>query len=173
MTGYKYPAYAPARRLARSCTEQQIKQYYTECYTGGECSAFSVSGAQAQCGACLTPTELSASEYGPLLRVGNPNAYFYQTNVAGCEELLGETACAPKMQIEFMCEYLACADSCPLNPGSGYYDALYRCMNDARGAQCSQEQAAAACLTSAANVTACSGANFEQQFLAIAKVFCL
>lgn len=173
MTGYKYPSYVPARQLKHSCTEQAIRQYYTDCYVGGDCSAFGISGAEAQCGACLTPTELSATSYGPLLRIGNPNAYFYQTNTAGCEELLGETACAPKMQVEFLCEYLACADSCPLNPGSGYYDALYRCMQSAQTSQCSQEKTAATCLTSAANVTACGGNSFEEQFIAIAKVFCL
>ncbi len=173
MAGYQYPGYVPARRLQHSCTLDAIKQYFDECYRGGECAAFEISGAQAQCGACLAPTELNATAYGPLLRVGSPNAYFYDTNVAGCEELLGETACAPKMQVEFLCGYLSCADSCPLNSGSGYYDALFRCMNDAKSSQCNQEHAAAICLTNAANVAACSGNSFEEQFIAIAKVFCL
>jgi hypothetical protein len=172
MAGYKYPTYVPARHVQHSCTEQAIQQYFTDCYTGGDCSAFGLSGAQAQCGACLTPTELSAAAYGPLLRVGTPNAYIYETNVAGCEELLGETNCAPKMQVEFLCEYLACTDSCPLRDGSGYYDALYRCMTDARTTQCSQEQKAATCLTNTASAAACCGSSFQEQFLAIAKVFC-
>jgi hypothetical protein len=173
MTGHKYPSYVPARRMARSCTEQAIQQYFKDCYQGGECSAFNITGSQAQCGTCLAPTELSATAYGPLLRVGTPNAYFYETNVAGCEELMGETSCAPKMQVEFLCEYLSCVDSCPLKDGSGYYDAMYRCMDNARTSQCSQEHTAATCLTNASAAAACSGATFEQQFIAIAKVFCL
>lgn len=173
MAGYKYPNYVPARRLSHSCSEQAIQLYFTDCYVGGECSAFGITGTQAPCGACLAPTELSAQTYGPLLRLGTPNAYFYQTNVAGCEDLMGETSCAPKMQVEFLCEYLACEDSCPLNDASGYYDAMYRCMNDARSTQCSQQQAAATCLTNTASAAACSGADFQEQFIAIAKVFCL
>lgn len=172
VTDDAYPAYVPARRLPGSCTEADIAQYYTDCYAGKSCAAFDVGGALAKCGACLAPTELSATAYGPLLRVGKPNAYFYETNVAGCEELQGETACAPKMQTEFFCKYLACNTSCPITDASGYYDALYRCMNAAQDSACADRHAAAICLTSADKAAACSGATFQEQFLNIAKAFC-
>jgi len=169
MTGYAYPSYVPARRIAKSCTEQAIQQYFADCYSGANCTAFQTGGAQAQCGACLAPTDMSAAAYGPLLKAGPASAYYYETNIAGCEELVGEVNCAPKMQVEFLCEYLSCLDACT----TATFNATFQCMDAARTSQCSQQQAAAACLTSSASVAACSGSTFEAQFIAIAKVFCL
>ncbi len=171
MAGYTFPAYKPARHIANACTDQAIQQYYTDCYSAGNCTAFSASGAFATCGACLEPTLLTDSSYGPILAVGNTNPPFYETNVAGCEELVGATSCAPKMQIAFLCEYNSCASSCPLLNASSY-DALFKCMDSARASTCAQQDTASHCLTTSAQVAACSGSTFQAQFLAIAKIFC-
>ena len=172
MKDYSYPSYKPARHVTNACTEQAIQKYYAECYATASCAAFESSGSLSQCGACLTPTALSSSSYGPLLKMGTSTAYFYETNVAGCEELVGEVNCAPKMQAEFLCEYYACEDSCPITDNASY-NSLFQCMSTAQASSCASLRTAANCLTSSAHVAACSGSTFEAQFLAIAKVFCM
>ncbi len=174
MSGYGYPAYKPARRLGGSCTEQAAQQYYTACYSNGDCAAFQPGGAQAACGACLAPSSLGAAQYGPLIKLGTDTQYLAQTNVAGCIELMGEPDCAPYMQVAALCEYFACAAGCPITD-SASYQAEMNCMTQARGTVCLAAQAAAVCIRDPAHVTACSssGSGFEGQFLAVARVFCV
>lgn len=166
-----YPPYIPARHMPGSCTDQAIIDYYENCYQYGECSSFMTGGAYETCGACLTPSDLTASSLGPFLTMGHGTLLAIETNVAGCEEILGETACAPKMQIEFLCEYGACAENCPVTDYNSF-NGLLQCMATALGSQCVSEHAAAQCLKSASNAGACTGSNFQEQFAAVAKVFC-
>jgi hypothetical protein len=149
-----------------------VQQYYTSCYLAGDCAAFRTGGAQAACGACLAPTDLGASAYGPLLTLGSGSNYLYETNMAGCIELEGEAACAARLQVAALCEYYACAASCPITD-SASYQLETQCMMNARSTACSSEQSAAVCITNVAHATACSGGGFEGQFLAIGKVFCV
>jgi len=155
-----------------SCSEQAIAQYYTDCYEQKNCVDFALSGSLALCGACLTPSTLTESSYGPLLTVGDSAPYFSQINVAGCEEVLGDHNCPAKMQVEFFCEYWACANNCA-SADTTSYDPLFACMNVAVSGSCAGEHAAAQCLTNSANAAACSGSSFQERFIAVAKVFCL
>ena len=172
MNGQTFPAYIPARHMPGSCTEQAITDYYNNCYLSGECAVFMTGGPYETCGACLAPTELTASSLGPLLRVGTGSLPALETNVAGCEEILGEVACAPKMQIEFLCQYVACANNCPLNDYDSF-NGLFQCMATAVTSQCASQHTAAQCLKSASDAAPCSGSSFQEQLTAVAKVFCL
>lgn len=172
MSGFAYPGYVPARHLPGSCTEQVIKRYYTDCVTNNQCTSFVPGAADAGCGACLYPTELSAKSYGPLLKIGTSTAFFYQTNIDGCEALIGQTGCAPKMQVDLLCQYNACANNCPLVERAGI-QSMQQCMSTAMASQCSAEHAAASCLSDSSAAFACWGSDFQAQFVTIAKVFCL
>ena len=172
MSGQTYPAYVPARHLRGSCTEQTIVDYYNVCYLLGECAAFMKGGPYEACGACLAPSELTASSLGPLLQVGAGALEALETNVAGCEEILGEVACSAKMQVEFLCQYGACANNCPLTDFASF-NGLLQCMTTAITSQCADQHAAAQCLKSASNAAPCSGTSFQEQFSAVAKVFCV
>ena len=172
MSGQAYPPYIPARHLRGSCTEQTILDYYNICYLLGECSAFMKGGPYETCGACLAPSELTASSFGPLLRVGVGALEALETNVAGCEEILGEVACSANMQVEFLCQYGACANSCPVTD-SASFDGLLQCMTAAITSQCASQHTAAQCLKNASNAAPCSGSSFQEQFTAVAKVFCI
>ncbi len=171
MAGFVYPAYKPARRQAGSCSEQAIQDFYTTCYSNGDCAAFQPGGARASCGACLGFTPLDASQYGPVVKLGSDAQYLAETNMAGCIELVGEPDCAARMQVAALCEYYACAAGCPLADTSSY-QALMDCMAQARATVCTSAQSAAACIRDAAHVSACSGPSFETQFAAVARVFC-
>ncbi len=173
MTGYTYPAYAPARRLGGSCTEADVQSYITNCYRKGICTEFQGSGAKAACGECIKPTFASEAAYGPLIRFGEGNKSLDQTNMAGCIELMGEADCAKKMMVSTLCEYAACADNCPLVPDTVSYNALSGCMVNARSTSCAAAQAAAVCITDSAHVAACTGSGFEGQLLALGRVFCV
>jgi len=171
MTGASFPSYIPARSMPGSCTGQAISQYYADCYQGGDCSAFNQGGALELCGTCLAPTQLNAATYGPLLKLGEGSLYILETNVAGCEELMGEGDCAPKMQVDFLCEIGACSHNCPLVDSSSY-ELLFSCLDAAATGTCSGKRAAVACLKSSSNAAACSGSGFQNQFMAVARVFC-
>jgi len=171
VSGRVFPAYIPARHMPGSCTEQAILDYYVTCYQSGECAAFMTGGPYATCGACLAPSELTASSLGPLLQLGPGSAYAIETNVAGCEEILGEVACAPKMQAEFLCQYAACTSNCPLDNYDSY-NALYQCMATALTMQCASQHKSAQCLQLASDAAPCTGSNFQEQFIAVSKTFC-
>ena len=172
MTGTNYPPYIPALYSPGACTEQAISQYYAEgCYQK-DCAEFSLSGSYALCGGCLSPSILTAGNYGPVLKIGDGDQYFWQLNVPGCEQILGERSCAAKMQLEFFCEYWACASNCASADATSFVP-LFTCMNQAVSGTCASQHAAAQCLTSSANAAACTGSSFQEQFIAVAKVFCL
>ncbi len=172
MSGQSYPPYIPARHMAGSCTEQALAQYYTDCYEGNSCSAFVLGGTEELCGACLAPSAVNSSAYGPLLELGSGPLHALEPNVAGCEEILGESSCAPAMQQEFLCEYGACVDNCPISDSSSFND-LFICMSNALAGTCASQHAAAQCIKDAGNVSACIASGFQAQFIAVAKVFCL
>jgi hypothetical protein len=172
MAGYSYPTYKPARRLFGSCSEQDVQDYYADCYVKGSCTAFLAGGSKAACGACLAPTSVDAAEYGPLLRLGSPTSPLDVTNMAGCIELMGEADCAKKMMISSLCEFYACSDNCPATD-SASYQSLMTCMMNARSTACTAAQSAAVCIKDSAHVAACSGSGFDGQFFALARVFCV
>jgi len=172
MNGFAYPAYVPARQLRGSCTEQAIRQYYTDCINNDSCAAYLPGGAEAKCGACLNPSELGSQSYGPLLKAGTTWFYFYEVNVSGCQELVGEVECAPKIQVEFLCRFNSCSSNCPL-ANFADFDPLMQCMNQADTQTCTAENAAANCLKDQNNTYSCWGSGFQSQFLAVARVFCL
>lgn len=171
MTGYSYPSYHSAKRVASACTDAQIEAYYSDCFTSGNCTAFKSGGASASCGACLLPTSLDSASYGPLLKLGDEVAYLSATNLAGCIELVGEPECAKKIQIAQLCEYYACASSCKITDEASY-QAEIQCMTAARNGVCEAAEDAAVCITSSAHVAACSGASLKTQFVVTATVFC-
>lgn len=171
MSNFSYPAYHSAKRIAMACSDPEVENYYTDCFTGGNCSAFRAGGASASCGQCLLPASLASDTYGPLLKLGSETAYLSATNLAGCIELVGEPECAKKIQIAQICEYEACKDSCPITDQASY-QAQMNCMMAARDGVCAQVQKNAVCITSSAHVAACSGASLKVQFQAVATVFC-
>ncbi len=172
MSGYTYPQYVPARRLKGSCTTQTIGQYYDDCIVNDNCDAYLPGGKEETCGACLNPTTLESTSYGPVLKAGNDWTYFYEVNTAGCLELLGETACAPKVQAKFLCHYGACKSNCALATTADF-DPLMQCMSNADNETCAAAVSAADCVKDSKNLDLCTGPGFMSQFFAVASAFCL
>jgi hypothetical protein len=172
MDGYSYPKYKPARAMPGGCTLTELESYYTDCFRGGNCTAFKSGGKSAQCGSCLAPSELDADSFGPLIKLGSATAYVTSTNLSGCIELQGEPNCAQKIQIAQLCEYHACAESCPIGDQSSYQSQM-SCMLSARESACSDEQASAVCIADSAHVAACSAGDLQGQFINVARVMCM
>jgi len=173
MSSFVYPAYVSAQHMAASCTSALAAQYYTDCFSNGNCTDFQAGGAYETCGACLTATPLAgSSQYGPLLLYGSSSASMYELNLAGCIELMGEAACAAKYQVAQLCAVNACVNNCPISDQASL-NALLQCTTTARTTVCAAQQAATNCIANSATVTSCTGATFQAQFLALATVFCV
>jgi hypothetical protein len=172
MSTFTPPAYVPARRLGGSCTAAQISDYYTSCFTGGNCAAYLTGGAAQACGTCLAGSDFGSSSYGPLFRYGTSPFLMYETNTGGCIELQGEPACAQKIQAAQLCEQYACAANCPVSDQASY-NAMVACKSTARTGTCTTLMAAAVCIMDPAHSTACGGADFQSLFLNMARVFCV
>jgi hypothetical protein len=170
MSGFSYPSYHPASRAASTCTDDELEGYFADCYSSGNCAAFQAGGVSAGCGSCLLPTNLDSPNYGPLLKLGTDAAYLSSTNLAGCIELVGEPACAAKIQKSQLCEYRACEHCGP--SGTGSYRAQMDCMIESRSGVCATAQTEAICIQSSAHLAACSGSSSKTQFMTVAKVFC-
>jgi len=172
MSGFTPPAYVPARDLGGSCTEAQISDYYTACFTGGNCAAYQTGGAAKACGDCLSASTLGSASYGPLLVYGSSTFPVVETNTGGCIELLGEAACGQKIQAAQMCEQSACASNCPVTDQASY-NAFTTCKVLARSGTCAPFESAAVCIMDPAHSTACGGIDFQNLFLNMARVFCV
>jgi len=169
MGAWTPPAYVPARQTPGACTTAQIQRFYDDCLMGSDCSAFEESGADADCGACMWPSPLDSSTWGPVLEVNPRPFYRWENNTAGCHELLraSNRDCAEKMQTAQNCAREACIDVCNVT-GQPYND----CVIEARTSSCTTYTTEATCITSQADLDACSGTGFEQIVLAQGEVFC-
>jgi hypothetical protein len=173
MSGYVYPAYVPARHLGGNCTDALVLQYYTDCSGNNNCAVFLPGGANEACGACMSGTPVAGSStYGPVLTYGSTSVTVSETNLAGCLELMGEANCAAKYQLAQLCVQYACADSCPIIDQTSY-SLFAQCQQNARTTVCANQVAATTCITNPTDGAACSGADFQAQFLAIGHVFCV
>ena len=172
MSSYVYPAYVPARHSASSCTPSLVSQYYTDCFSGTDCSDFQSGSAHENCGACLAETGLQESTYGPILTYGSNTASMFEINLAGCIELMGEPGCAAKYQKAQLCAINACLANCPISDQASL-TALQSCMASTKTTVCANLQAATNCIAKNTTVTACTGADFAAQYLALGSAFCV
>ncbi len=169
MSQWTPPVYVPARQTQGACSTAQLQRFHDDCLMGTDCSAFESGGADENCGACMWPSALGAATWGPVLEVNPRPFYRWENNTAGCHELLrtANRNCAEKMQAAQNCARDACVDVCDVS--SAAYNA---CVIDARTSVCQDFTSAAACITSQADLDACSGDTFEQIVLAQGEVFC-
>jgi hypothetical protein len=161
------PKYVPARPAQAVCADTEVQDYIAQCMHGTNCAAFEPGGASAACGQCLSPTPLSAASLGPILEILPAPFYRWETNFAGCIELLGAKECAAKLQALTACTSAACSSGC--DPTTTTYDT---CVVQARTASCSSYAQQASCLTDSSMASRCSGTDFTTSVLAAARVFC-
>jgi hypothetical protein len=167
MSSWTPPAYVPAAPAQQVCSVAQIGRFYDDCLMGPDCSAFDVGGADAECGACMWPSPIDGSSYGPVLEVAPRPNYRWESNTAGCIEILGEAACAESIQAAQACAREACLDTCgAMSPG------FNDCATRARTTVCQTYTAASACISSAATSAACGGNGFREIVLALGAIFC-
>ncbi len=169
MSAWTPPDYVPARQTPGACTTAQLQRFHDDCLMGSDCSAFESGGDDEDCGACMWPSALDASRWGPVLEVNPRPFYRWENNTAGCHELLraANRDCAEQIQVAQNCAREACLDVCDVT-GAAYS----ACVVEARTAVCEDYTATATCITSADDLAACSGDTFEQIVLAQGEVFC-
>jgi len=161
------PAYVSARADPGACTTAQIQRYYDDCLVDASCADFEAGGDDEECGACLQPTPLGASSWGPILELNPRPFYRWESNLAGCIELLGETDCAEKIAAAQACAREACTAGCGVTHPD--YSA---CVDEARAGVCAEYEAAAVCIVDPEHSAQCSGSGFEGLVLAYGEVFC-
>jgi hypothetical protein len=167
MSTWEPPPYVPARAAVQVCTEATIRQYFTDCMEGADCSAFQPGGEHAACGECMTATPVGEAQYGPLVLSG----IVRETNLAGCIELMGEEDCPVHLQAQSVCEREACSDNCPVTDAASL--TLYQqCQQDARYGVCDSYRQAAVCIAELTHREACTGDSFEDALVATGMVFC-
>jgi hypothetical protein len=170
MSSWTPPAYTPARPAADVCTDEEIRNYYSQCLLKGDCEDFEDEGASAACGTCMTPTALGAAAYGPvLLTKDDDGSKFWNSNVPGCVELVGNAKCAAKMQTADRCASEACSSCLANTTDYAPYDA---CLAAARKGACAQYVKGTNCITDPSHLIQCRGSTFEQLVGALGKVFC-
>ncbi len=169
MSDWEAPAYVPARTQSSACTEELVEQYFeNDCQAGG-CEEFEDGGEHEACGTCLAPSALDDSERGPVLTFRENSVSSFETNAAGCVELMGDEDCAAKLQALDDCTREACRASCEITD-SASHAAYSTCREEARTGECAEQQAAAICLSNDA-ATACGGKPGDL-FVSLGKVFC-
>ncbi len=161
------PDYVAARADPGACTTAQIQRYYDDCLVDVSCAAFEAGGDDEECGACLEPTALDAASWGPILELNPRPFYRWESNLAGCIELLGETDCAVKIAAAQACAREVCTVGCGVTHPD--YSA---CIDEARAGECAEYEAAAVCIMDPDHVEQCSGSGFEGLVLAYGEVFC-
>ncbi|MBN2197575.1 MAG: hypothetical protein JW751_32650 [Polyangiaceae bacterium] len=161
------PDYVAARADPGACTTAQIQRYYDDCLVDASCADFEEGGDDEDCGACLAPTPLGAASWGPILELNARPFYRWESNLAGCIELLGESDCAEKIAAAQACAREVCTIGCGLTHPD--YSA---CIEEARASECAEYEAAAVCIMDPQHVEQCSGSGFEGLVLAYGEVFC-
>ncbi len=161
------PDYVAARADPGACTTAQIQRYYDDCLVDVSCADFEAGGDDEECGACLEPTALDAASWGPILELNPRPFYRWESNLAGCIELLGEADCAENIAAAQACAREVCTAGCGVTHPD--YSA---CIDEARAGECAEYEAAAVCITDPEHVEQCSGSGFEGLVLAYGEVFC-
>ena len=183
------PAYVHAAPHQNACSPQLIADYYTQCLgsaaTAQTCAPWTNTpdAAHQVCVACLV-TPATASAYGPVVQTTYGNIIVSESNLAGCIELADPAglACATALQDRTDCDEAACTPQCPIVDDASFQQ-WQTCENNADNAasscgayfqatSCAASEmpdggVAAACFPAAANPT------FEDDYDAIAPVFCL
>jgi hypothetical protein len=169
-----------------ACTVLLLNDYYTSCL-GPQASATTCDQAwgagedtqHATCQSCIL-TQSSATKWGALVdySLGGDagEGGIVSVNVAGCIEILdpSQLPCAESVQQADECEHAACDAVCPVNDAASFANweacvnasANGECLTYATSAQCESGEdsgPAAACVT---------GSDFQDQFMAVATVFC-
>jgi hypothetical protein len=181
------PPYHPAQaREPTACSALLLNDFYQSCLgpasSNDACQQGWGAGADTAhqtCESCLlTPT--SASAWGPLVSYGAAGdagtGGTVSVNVAGCVEILdpSQVSCATAVQQADECQHQACDATCPVTDSTSFGD-WQACVAAAAQGECSGHLQAAACVNGedAGPAAACvDGQSFEDQFLAIATVFC-
>jgi hypothetical protein len=164
-----------------ACTTALIADFYASCLgpsaSTTACNPTWGTGedtAHQTCQGCLVTPE-SAATWGALVSFGST----VSLNVAGCIELLDPGApgvtCATFVQQADECEHRACDATCPVTDDASF--ANWRaCVSAAGTSVCAAYAGPAGCAQSqhdAGPALRCvNGATFEEQYAAIAAVFC-
>jgi hypothetical protein len=171
------PAYIPAHRQVGACTDQQITDFYTNCFDTGHtkamCDTFK-AGATA-CAACIEGPS-TASTWAASVTHGG----VVTINVGGCMEILGGADgldCAHKSQASEACDNAACDATCPVTDDASFQ--LYlACIQQAAANGCSATATAVqTCETALGNgdggaVICTQGSNFQDIYTNVVPVFC-
>jgi hypothetical protein len=169
-----------------ACNALLLNDYYTNCLgpssSQDACNQEWGAGedpAHATCQSCiLTPS--SATVWGPLIDYGTGGdggaGGTVALNVAGCVEILdpSQLVCATSVQVADECQHAACDTSCPVTDVASYTD-WQACIDAAGTGECVAYLQSAACVNAedAGPAAACvTGQTFEDEFFAIADVFC-
>jgi hypothetical protein len=184
-------AYHSARAVQPlACSTLLIHDYYASCLdpssTLDGCNQSWGAGEDvdhATCQSCIL-TLSSASERGPLVDYGTGGdggaGGTVSVNVAGCVETLdpSQLPCAEAVQQADECQHAACDTVCPVSDLASFAE-WQRCIDASAlapgSAECAPYLASAACVNGddAGPAAACvTGTTFEDEFLAIATVFC-
>jgi hypothetical protein len=167
-----------------ACTAALIADFYASCLgpmaSAAACDASWGNNQDAThqtCQSCLV-TPVTAATWGAVVQFGSGATV--SLNVGGCIELLdanatGGVACATSVQQADECEHKACDATCPVTDDASFAD-WKACIAAASAGACAAYTAAAGCARSeldAGPAARCiSGAAFQDQFTAIASVFC-
>jgi hypothetical protein len=115
----------------------------------------------------------NAGTWGPLVSFGST----VSLNVAGCIELLDPgaagVACATSVQQADECEHQACDAKCPVTDDASFAD-WRACVSASGSSVCAAYSGPAVCAQRDAGpaLRCVNGTTFEEQYTAIAAVFC-
>ena len=135
--------------------------------------------AHATCQNCLV-TAASSSVWGPLVDYGTGAdggaGGTVSVNVAGCVEILdpSQLTCVASVQQADECQHAACDPGCPVRDSASFAD-WQACIGAAAAGECAGYLQSAACVNGedAGPAAPCvAGQTFQDQFFAIARVFC-
>jgi hypothetical protein len=169
-----------------ACNELLLNDYYASCLgpssSQNACDQSWGAGedpAHATCQTCIL-TPASASVWGPLVDYGTGGdggaGGTVSVNVAGCVEILdpSQLTCAMSVQLADECQHAACDPGCPVSDTASFAD-WQACIAASAQGGCLAYLQSAACVNAedAGPAAACvTGQTFEDEFLAIAAVFC-
>ena len=184
---WQVPAYHHAQApQPTACNALLLNDYYTSCLgptaTTDSCDQSWGAGedvAHATCQSCIV-TGSAATKWGALVDYGTGAdggaGGTVSVNVAGCVELLdpSQEPCAVEVQEADECQHAACDPECPVSDGPSFAN-WQACIQASGLGECQGYLQSAACVNGedAGPAAVCvTGETFEDEFLAIATVFC-
>jgi hypothetical protein len=169
-----------------ACNALLLNDYYASCLgpnaSQDVCNQTWGAGedaAHATCQSCIV-TPSSASHWGALVDYGTGGdggaGGTVSINVAGCVEILdpAQLTCAMSVQLADECQHTACDPGCPVSDMASFAD-WQACISASAQGVCLGYLQSASCVNSedAGPASLCvTGQAFQDEFMAIATVFC-